>query len=79
MKLAEYIKSAGLSNAAFSRMTGLSQGTVSLLCRGLVWPSDETLATIEEVTKRKVRAKDFGGIWPSRRKQRTRLTEPAAP
>ena len=59
MKLADYIKEAGLTDEAFGRLVGVSQPTVSRLKRDLSWPTRETIERIRDVTGGKVTADDF--------------------
>jgi 3,4-dihydroxy 2-butanone 4-phosphate synthase/GTP cyclohydrolase II len=59
MKLATYLTREGLTNVAFARTTGLSEGTVSLLCRDEIWLSRQTAKTIFEATNGEVTPNDF--------------------
>lgn len=59
MKLADYLKREGISNTEFARRTGLSEGTVSLLCRDATWPSEKTANTIYRETGGEVTPNDF--------------------
>ena len=59
MKLAAYLIRESLTNAAFARMTGLSEGTVSLLCRDEIWLSRLTASKIFEATNGEVTPNDF--------------------
>ena len=59
MKLAAYLAREGMTNAAFSRATGLSEGTVSLLSRDEIWLSRDTATKIFEATGGEVTPNDF--------------------
>jgi 3,4-dihydroxy 2-butanone 4-phosphate synthase/GTP cyclohydrolase II len=59
MKLAAYLAREAETNAAFARRTGLSEGTVSLLCRDEIWLSRQTAMTIFEATSGEVTPNDF--------------------
>jgi 3,4-dihydroxy 2-butanone 4-phosphate synthase / GTP cyclohydrolase II len=59
MKLAAYLAREGLTNAAFARQTGLSEGTVSLLSRDEIWLSRVTASKIFEATNGEVTPNDF--------------------
>lgn len=65
MNLADYIRERDMTNADFARMAGISEGTVSLLCRREVWLSKEMAQKILTATEGKVTPTDF-------------LSEPAA-
>ena len=59
MKLAAYLAREGLTNVAFARHTGLSEGTVSLLARDEIWLSRDTASRIVEATGGEVTPNDF--------------------
>lgn len=59
MRLAVYLQERGLTNAEFAKATGLSEGTISMLCRGQSWMSRATAERIFIVTKGKVTPTDF--------------------
>lgn len=59
MKLAAWIAREGLTNAEVSRRTGLSEGTISLLCRDEIWLSRQTATTLFEFTNGEVTPNDF--------------------
>lgn len=66
MRLAAYLQECGLTNAEFARITGLSEGTISMLSRGQSWLSRETAERIFLVTKGKVTPTDFLGAYVER-------------
>lgn len=59
MRLADYLAREGITNAAFARATGLSEATISLLCRGESWLSRDTAETILKATNGEVTPTDF--------------------
>lgn len=59
MKLAEYLSRENLSGAEFARRVGLSEGMVSLLCRGETWLSKDTAQKIITATNGEVTPTDF--------------------
>lgn len=59
MKLAEYLTREGLSGAEFARRTGMSEGMISLLCRGETWLSKDTAQKIIKETGGEVTPTDF--------------------
>lgn len=59
MKLADYLKREGISGAEFARRTGISEGMISLLCRGETWLSKETAIRIRLATGGDVTPTDF--------------------
>jgi transcriptional regulator with XRE-family HTH domain len=64
MKLADYLTQKGISQKDFALAAGISTGTVSLLVRGMVGVSDETLQKITVATKGKVSKRDFKAtVW----------------
>lgn len=50
MKLSEYLRQEDMSQAAFARLTGLSEATISQLCQEMYWPKRHTIAKIIEAT-----------------------------
>ena len=69
MKLAAYLTREKLSQTEFADRTGLTKGTVSLLCNGKVWPSLDTVNRIAAATRSEVTASDF--VVRRRRRRRT--------
>lgn len=59
MKLAAYLKSKNVSKAEFARQTGISEGTISLLCADKVWLSKGKARKILEATDGEVTPTDF--------------------
>ena len=62
MTLADYLIEKRLSGAEFARLTGISKAAVSRILRGLDKPSWASIRVIEQVTRGKVKAADFGSI-----------------
>lgn len=62
MKLSAYLEREGLTGAEFARRSGLSEGTISLLCRGEIWLSRETARKIVEATSGDVTPNDFMNV-----------------
>lgn len=59
MRLIEWLAEARMTRTAFARKTGLSEGTISLLCRGQIWPTRATAEKIMVATDRQVTPNDF--------------------
>lgn len=59
MRLDDYLQSRGLTNAEFAKLVQLSEGTISLLCRGEIWMSRETAEKLVRATRGKVTPNDF--------------------
>lgn len=59
MKLADYILQQGISNAEFARRSGLSEGTISLLCKDESWLKRDTAERIFRATDGAVTPNDF--------------------
>lgn len=59
MKLAEWLEREEMSAAEFARRTSLSEGMVSLLCRGATWMSRRTATIIRDATGGEVLPDDF--------------------
>lgn len=59
MKLSDWLKREGVSGTEFARRTGLSEGTVSLLCRDATWPGLKTANAIHRATGGEVTPNDF--------------------
>lgn len=59
MRLSDYLKREGISGSEFARRTGLSEGTISLLCRDATWPSEKTMTAIHRETGGEVTPNDF--------------------
>lgn len=64
MKLAAYLERENLTNVEFARRSELSEGTISLLCRGEIWLSRKTAQKIEEASNGEVTANDFVHVEP---------------
>lgn len=59
MRLAEYLKKYGLSDAEFAKRAGIDRIAVWRYRTGRGRPRADKLAAIEELTKRQVTAADF--------------------
>lgn len=59
MKLQDWLDAEKLTGAAFGERIGMSQGAVSKIARGAVWPEASTIAAIELETKGQVTAADI--------------------
>lgn len=59
MKLSDYLTQQNLSGAEFARRNGISEGMVSLLCRGETWLSKEMAQKIIRATDGAVTPTDF--------------------
>jgi len=62
MKLKEYIKSSGLTYAAFANKVGTNKMNVSRWARGVVNPTGDFYHKIYKVTDGLVTPNDFHGI-----------------
>ncbi len=68
MNLLEYLSDAGISQAHFGELLGVTQGMVNHWCNNLV-PSPERCVAIEKatngkVTRKNMRPDDWESIWP---------------
>lgn len=59
MHLNQWLEEQQKSKAQFSRETGISEATVSRLCRGRVFPSTENLKVVYLTTDGDVTPNDF--------------------
>jgi 3,4-dihydroxy 2-butanone 4-phosphate synthase/GTP cyclohydrolase II len=59
MKLSEYLAAEQIKAAEFSRRTGISEATISLLSRGETWLSKDMAQRILVATDGKVTPTDF--------------------
>lgn len=59
MKLADYIAQEGITNAEFARRSGLSEGTISLLCKDESWLKRETAERVLRASSGAVTPNDF--------------------
>lgn len=59
MKLSDWLKKEEMSGAEFSRLTSISGGMVSLLCRDETWLSREMAQKIFAATSGEVTPTDF--------------------
>lgn len=59
MKLSDYIAKSGIKRQDFATLIGVSQGYVTQLCQGVVWPGREVAMRIAEVTGGAVTPNDF--------------------
>lgn len=59
MRLKQYLDANGISQAAFARMIGTSQVTVSRYIKGQRFPHPTTIAKIFKATKGKVSVRDW--------------------
>lgn len=59
MKLAAYLKSAGIKRRDFARSVGVSNGRITQLCEEAGWPSREVAERIARETGGLVTADDF--------------------
>lgn len=59
MNLKDWLISRDMTASVFAERIGLSQGAVSKIVRGVVWPEAETIAKIERETKGEVTAADI--------------------
>lgn len=59
MTLADYLRTAELSNSAFAGMIGVSQVTVHRWIKGTRFPDKETILRIEDATGRMVKPADW--------------------
>jgi transcriptional regulator with XRE-family HTH domain len=59
MKLLDYLSQNNLSQKEFAKRSGLSRGTISLLCRGATWLSREAAVKIGKASRGRVSANDF--------------------
>jgi transcriptional regulator with XRE-family HTH domain len=59
MKLSAYLDREGIKGAEFARRTGLSEATISLLCRGEIWVSRKSAKKIADASNGEVTANDF--------------------
>ena len=59
MKLSAYLEREGISGAEFARRSGLSEATISLLCRGKIWLSSKSVKKIADASNGEVTANDF--------------------
>jgi transcriptional regulator with XRE-family HTH domain len=62
MHLSDYLEHEGISQREFADRTGLSIGTISLLRRGLVGVSNETLDKIIKASRGKINEDDFAPV-----------------
>jgi hypothetical protein len=63
MKLADYLLREGISNAEFARQSGLSEGTVSLLCRDeSPWCKRDTAIRLVRTSNGAVTPNDLLGV-----------------
>lgn len=75
MKLTAYLARENLSQAEFARRISVSNGTVSLLARDLIWMSAETAEKIAAATGGAVTAADFDRPPPRVKKKPPEPTE----
>lgn len=59
MNLRDWLEQNGVTGVGFGERIGVSQGAVSKIARGLVWPEAETIAAIERETDGQVTAADI--------------------
>ncbi len=59
MKLIDYLKREKIRPVEFARQIGMSEGTISLLCHGKIWPKKGTAQKIVEATGGEVTPTDF--------------------
>lgn len=59
MKLRDWLKDRKITGEEFARRCGVSQGAISKIVRGNVWPAAGTVAAIERETKGAVMASDI--------------------
>lgn len=64
MKLAEYLETNDLSDAAFARAIGVERQAVGRYKNGERFPEKPILLKIFEVTNGQVSANDFAGLPP---------------
>lgn len=65
MRLDDYLRRKGLTQAQFAEMIGTTQTTVFRYINGR-WPSREAALAIEKATNGRVTAKDFLQVVPSK-------------
>lgn len=64
MKLADYLAQNQIRRSDFAARIGKSQSYVTMICQGVVWPSREAVARIQEETRGAVTANDFVALEP---------------
>lgn len=83
MNLTDWLERRGLTQDVFAGRIGMSQGVISKIARGKVWPSPKTISEIERETRGAVTAADLYAAYqaartPVRRGRRRHLTASAA-
>lgn len=59
MKLAEWLKSKGVTQTEFAERIGVTSGYISQLCAEIVWPGRKVATEIARATDNAVTANDF--------------------
>jgi DNA-binding transcriptional regulator YdaS (Cro superfamily) len=59
MKLKDWLTSRDMTASDFAELVGISQGAISKIVRGVVWPEADTISAIERATDGEVQAADI--------------------
>ena len=59
MKITEYLAAAGMKRKHFASLIGVSQGYVTMICKGKLWPSHDVMVRIMRETGGAVMPNDF--------------------
>lgn len=59
MNLREWLDTKGIKGFAFAERVGVTQGAMSKIIRGVVWPEADTISAIERETGGDVTAADI--------------------
>lgn len=83
MNLTDWLDKRGLTQDVFAGRIGMTQGAISKIARGKLWPSPSTICEIERETRGAVTASDLYATYqaarlPVRRGRRRPVTASAA-
>jgi DNA-binding transcriptional regulator YdaS (Cro superfamily) len=59
MNLRDWLETHDVTGVAFAERVGVSQGAMSKIIRGVVWPEADTISAIERATDGEVQAADI--------------------